>query len=88
MKIDKGPRTVLMNNAHKIACEKFQRKRYFFHERDISFYPQIIRKSVFFIGQVPIKKYRLKTLFLLFNTKKIEKALLKRRFFYEPKTYV
>ena len=40
----------------KLAREKFQRKRYFFHENEIRFFPQIIRKSVFLIGQVPIKK--------------------------------
>ena len=52
----------------KMTREKFQRKQYFFHENDSRCYPQVIRKSVFLIGQVPIKKYGLKTLFLLFNT--------------------
>ena len=52
----------------KMAREKFQRKRYFYHEMDSRFYSQIIRKSVFLIGQVPIEKYGFKTLFLLFNT--------------------
>ena len=42
--------------AHKMAREKFQMKQYFFHENDNKFYPQVIRKSVFLIGQVPIKK--------------------------------
>ena len=41
------------------------------------FNSRIIRKSVFLIGQVPIQKYGLKTLFSLFNIKKIEKVLLK-----------
>ena len=36
--------------------EKFQRKQYIFHEHDSRFYPQIISKSVFLLGQVPIKK--------------------------------
>ena len=39
-----------------MARENFQRKQYFFHEKDSRFYPQIIRKSVFLTGQVPIKK--------------------------------
>ena len=51
-----------------MARENFQRKRYSFHENDNRFYPQAIRKSVFLIGQVPIKNYGLKTMFLLFNT--------------------
>ena len=51
----------------KMAREKSQRKRYFFPENDSRIYPQVIRKSVFLIGQVPIKKYGLKTLTLLFN---------------------
>ena len=37
-----------------------------FHEKDIRFSPPNIRKSHFLIWQVPIKKYGLKTLFLLF----------------------
>ena len=41
------------------------------------FNSRIIRKSVFLIGQVPIQKYGLETLFSLFNIKKIEKVLLK-----------
>ena len=51
----------------KMTTERFLRKRYFFHEKDSRFYPQIIRKNVFLIGQVPIKKCGLKTLLLLFN---------------------
>ena len=31
----------------KMAREKFQRKRYFFHAKDSRFYPQIIHKSFF-----------------------------------------
>ena len=50
-----------------MARKKFQRKLYFFHEKDSRFNTRIIRKSVFVIGQVPIKKIGLKTLFLLFN---------------------
>ena len=55
----KGPRTVLMNYVLpiKMAREKFQRKRYFFHENDSRFYPQVIRKSIFLIGQVPIAPF-------------------------------
>ena len=60
-----------------MAREKFQRKQYFFHENDRRFYPQFICKSVFLIGQVPIKKYGLKTWSLLFHTLKIEFFLLK-----------
>ena len=47
--------------------EKFQRKWYFFYEKDSSFNPRIIHKSRFLIGQVTIEKYGLKNLFLLFN---------------------
>ena len=47
--------------------EKFQRKRYFFYEKDSRSNPRLIHKSSFLIGQVPIEKYGLKTLFLLFN---------------------
>ena len=39
----------------KMAREKFQRKLYFFHEKDSRFNTRIICKSVFLIGQVPIK---------------------------------
>ena len=46
-----------------MAKKKFQRKWYFFHEKVSRFNTQIIRKSVFVIGQVPIKKFGLKTLF-------------------------
>ena len=31
----------------KMVKEKIQRKRYFFHENDSRFFPQVIRKSVF-----------------------------------------
>ena len=51
----------------KMTREKFQRKRYFFYEKDSRFNPRLIHKSSFLIGQVPIIKYGLKTLFLLFN---------------------
>ena len=51
----------------KMSREKFQRKRYFFYEKDSRFNPRLIHKSSFLIGQVPIEKYGLKTLFLLFN---------------------
>ena len=44
--------------------EKFQRKRYFFYEKDSRFNPRLIHKSSFFIGQVPIEKYGLKTLYI------------------------
>ena len=40
--------------------EKYQRKRYFFYEKDSRFNPRLIHKSSFLIGQVP---YGLKTLF-------------------------
>ena len=52
----------------KMTREKFQRKRYFFYEKDSRFNPRLIYKSSFLIGKVPIEKYGLKTLFLLFNT--------------------
>ena len=61
----------------KMTREKFQRKWYFFYEKDSRFNPRLIHKSRFLIGQVPIEKYGLKTLFLLFNIYKIEKVLLK-----------
>ena len=51
----------------KMTKEKFQRKQYFFYEKDSRFNPRLIHKSSFLIGQVPIEKYGLKTLFLLFN---------------------
>ena len=51
----------------EMTREKFQRKRYFFYEKDSRFNPQLIHKSSFLIGQVPTEKYGLKTLFLLFN---------------------
>ena len=54
-----------------MAREKFQRKWYFFYEKDSRFNPRLIHKSSFLIGQVPIEKYGLKTLFLLFNIEKI-----------------
>ena len=61
----------------KMTREKFQRKRYFFYEKDSRFNPRLIHKSSFLIGQVSIEKYGLKTLFLLFNIQKIENVLLK-----------
>ena len=51
----------------KMTREKFQRKRYFFYKKDSRFNPRLIHESSFLIGQVPIEKYGLKTLFLLFN---------------------
>ena len=51
----------------KMTREKFQRKRYFFYEKDSRFNPRLIHESSFLIGQVPIEKYGMKTLFLLFN---------------------
>ena len=51
----------------KMTREMFQRKRYFFYEKDSRFNPRLIHKSSFLIGQVPIEKYGLKTLCLLFN---------------------
>ena len=51
----------------KMTREKFQRKWYFFYEIDSRFNPRLIHKIRFLIGQVPIEKYGLKTLFLLFN---------------------
>ena len=47
----------------KMTREKFQRKLYFFYEKDSRFNPRLIHKSRFLIGQVPIEKYGLKTLF-------------------------
>ena len=64
---NKGPRTVLMKDCPYNDQEKFQRKRYVFYESDSRFNPRLIHKSSFLIGQVPIEKYGLKTLFLLFN---------------------
>ena len=61
----------------KMTREKFQRKWYFFYEKDSRFNPRLIHKSRFLIGQVPIEKYGLETQFLLFNIKKIETVLLK-----------
>ena len=51
----------------KMTREKFQRKRYFFTEKDSRFNPRLVHKSSFLIAQVPIEKYGLKTLFSLFN---------------------
>ena len=51
----------------KMTREKFKKKRYFFYEKDSRFNPRLIHKSSFLIGQVPIEKYGLKTLFLLFT---------------------
>ena len=51
----------------KMTRETFQRKRHFFYEKDSWFNPRLIHKSSFLIGQLPIEKYGLKTLFLLFN---------------------
>ena len=47
----------------KMIREKFQRKRYFFYEKDSRFNPRLILKGSFLIGQVPLEKYGLKTLF-------------------------
>ena len=47
-----------------MAREKFQRKQYFSMKRIVG----STLKSVFLIGQVPIKNSVLKTLFLLFIT--------------------
>ena len=57
--------------------EKFQRKQFFFYEKDSRFIPRFIHKSSFLIRQVPIEKYGLKTLFLLFIIYEIENVLLK-----------
>ena len=51
----------------KMTREKFSKKMIFFYEKDSRFNPRLINKSRFLIGQVPIAKYGLKTLFLLFN---------------------
>ena len=51
----------------KMTREQIKRKRYFFYEKDSRFNPRLIHKSSFLIGQVPIEKYGLKTLSLLFN---------------------
>ena len=51
----------------KMTREKFQRKLYFFYEKDSRFNTPLTHKSRFLIGQIPIEKYGLKTLFLLFN---------------------
>ena len=40
----------------KMTREKFQRKRYFFYEKDSRLNPRLIQKSSFLIGQVPIEK--------------------------------
>ena len=48
----------------KMTREKFQRKWYFFfYEKDSRFNTRLIHKSRFLIGQVPIEKYELKSLF-------------------------
>ena len=57
--------------------KKFQRKRYFFHEKDSRFNTGIICQSAFVIGQVQIKKIGLETLFLRFDISEIENVLLK-----------
>ena len=38
----------------KIARQKFQGKRLFFHQKDSRLNSQIIRKSIILIGQAPI----------------------------------
>ena len=64
-----GPRTVLMNDCPKQNDQrKVSKKTIFYHENDSRFYPQVILKENFLIGHVPIKKYGLNALFLLFNT--------------------
>ena len=40
--------------------EKFQRKWYFFYEKESRFNPRLIHKSRFLIRKVPIEKYGLK----------------------------
>ena len=60
-------RRLIITLPIKMTREKFQRKRYYFYEKDSRFNPRLIHKSSFLIGQVPIEKYGLKTLFLLFN---------------------
>ena len=40
-----------MKNCPKMAKEKFLRECYFFHRKDSSFNPRIIRKIGFLIGQ-------------------------------------
>ena len=57
--------------------EKIQRKQYFFYEKDSRFNPRLIHKSSFLIGQVPIEKYGLKTLFLE-NRKRFTEVLSPR----------
>ena len=44
----------------KMTREKFQRKLYFFYEKDSRSNPRLIHKSCFLIGKVPIEKYGLK----------------------------
>ena len=51
----------------KITREKFERKQYFFYEKDSVFNPRHTLESSLLIGQVSVEKYGLKTLFLLFN---------------------
>ena len=54
-----------------------RKKLYFFYEKDSRFNARLIHKSRFLLEQVPIEKYGLETLFLLFNIEKIEKVLQK-----------
>ena len=42
----------------KMTRELFQRKRYFFYEKDRRFNPRLIHKSSFLIGQVPIEQLK------------------------------
>ena len=50
-----GPQTVMNDCPKRMTREKFRRKRYFIHENDSRFCPEVIRKSDFLLGQVPIK---------------------------------
>ena len=57
-----------MKNAHKNRqIKRFSKKMVFLHGKDRWLSQRIIHKSLFLIGQIPILKYGLKTLFLLFN---------------------
>ena len=60
-KMTKGARTVFLNDCPYNGQRTVSKNTIFFHGKYSRFYPQIIRKSVFLIGQVPKKKYGLKS---------------------------
>ena len=65
----------LCETLHTYEIKYLQKKMYYFVEKVVGSVLELSAKKAFYIGQVLIEKYGLKTPFLLINIKKMEKGL-------------